>query len=176
MKALKYFAIGLMSMVFILLIVALFIPKDFSYQKSVNIYAPIDTVWLNVSSLTALDKWSPWNDHDPTMKKKLTGTDGTVGAIMSWESEVVGSGNQMITTIEKPTFFETQLNFIKPHESHGKAFIKLVTEGNGTMATWGMTGMMPYPMNVMILFMNMEKNMGNDWNIGLGKLKKLCER
>jgi len=176
MKALKNLAIGLGILVVLLLIVALFVPKKFSYEKSVTINAPIDSVWKNVNSLSALDKWSPWNDHDPQMKKELTGMDGTVGAMQSWESSIVGTGSQTIATIEKPTLLETQLNFYKPHKSHGKAYVKLVAEGTGTKATWGMIGKMPYPMNLMHLFMNMDKMMGKDWDNGLSKLKKLSEK
>ena len=176
MKALKYLAIGFGVVVVLLLIVALFVPKEFNYEKSVTINAPIDTVWVNVNSLSALDKWSPWNDHDPVMKKELKGTDGNVGAVQSWESNIVGSGSQTIAAIDKPTLFETELNFYKPYKSHGKAYIKLVSQGTATRATWGMTGNMPYPMNIMTLFMNMDKSMGKDWNHGLTKLKKLSEK
>jgi len=176
MKALKYIAIALGALVVLLLIVALFVPKDFNYEKSITINAPIDTVWVNVNSLSALDKWSPWNDHDPVMKKDMKGKDGNVGAVQSWESSIVGSGSQTIAAVEKPTLFETELNFYKPYKSHGKAYIKLVSQGTSTKATWGMTGNMPYPMNVMTLFMNMDKNMGKDWNHGLSKLKKLSEK
>jgi len=176
MKALKYLAIGLGVLVLLLLIVALFVPKEFNYEKSVTINAPIDTVWVNVNSLSALDKWSPWNDHDPVMKKELKGTDGNVGAVQSLESNIVGSGSQTIAAIDKPTLFETELNFYKPYKSHGKAYIKLVSQGTATRATWGMTGNMPYPMNIMTLFMNMDKSMGKDWNHGLTKLKKLSEK
>jgi hypothetical protein len=35
---------------------------------------------------------------------------------------------------------------------------------------------MNYPMNVMKLFMNMEKAIGNDFGIGLGNLKALMEK
>ena len=176
MKALKNLAIGLGIVVVLLLIIALFVPKSFNYEKSVTINAPIDSVWNKVNSLSALDKWSPWNDHDPQMKKELTGMDGTVGAMQSWESSIVGSGSQTIATIEKPTLLETQLNFYKPYKSHGKAYVKLVAEGSGTKATWGMTGNMPYPMNLMHVFMNMDKMMGKDWDNGLSKLKKLSEK
>lgn len=176
MKALKYIGIVLGTTVGLTLIVALLAPNEFKYEKSIVINAPIDSVWKNVNSLSALDKWSPWNDHDPIMKKKLTGEDGTVGAMQSWESDIVGSGSQTIAVINKPTLFETELNFYKPQKSHGKAYIKLVPQNTGIKTTWGMTGTMPYPMNIMIVFMNMEKSMGKDWDNGLSKLKKLSEK
>lgn len=176
MKTLKYIGIGLAALIVLLLVVALFVPKDFKYEKSIAINAPIDSVWKNVNSLTALDKWSPWNDHDPVMKKELTGLDGTIGAKQSWESDIVGSGSQTIANVEKPTLFETNLDFLKPQESHGKAYVKLMAHGAETKAIWGMNGNMPYPFNIMNLFMNMEKNMGKDWDNGLSKLKNLSEK
>jgi len=178
MKLLKYIGIGIVVLLLFVLFVALFLPKTFEYEKSITINAPIDSVWVNVNSLAALDNWSPWNAYDPQMIKETSGVDGTVGAIQSWESEIenVGSGSQTIVTVQKPTLFETKLDFYKPHKSHGKSYIKLLTDGVGTKATWGMRGSMSYPFNVMILFMDMEKNMGKDWDSGLSKLKDLSEK
>jgi len=175
MKALKIIVFGLILLVVLLLIVALFVTRDFAYEKSITINAPIDSVWVNTNSLTALDKWSPWNDHDPNMKKEMSGIDGTIGAKQSWESKIVGKGSQTIAKIERPTLFETELIFYEPNESHGKAFVRLISKGSRTKVTWGMTGNMPYPFNIMNLFMDMEKSMGRDWNKGLIKLRKLSE-
>jgi len=175
MKALKIFVLGLILVVVLLLVLALFVPKNFAYEKSITINAPIDSVWVNTNSLSALDKWSPWNDQEPDMKKEMSGIDGTIGAKQSWEGKIVGRGSQTIAKIEKPTLFETELIFYEPNESHGKGYVKLVAEGTRTKATWGMTGNMPYPFNIMNLFMDMEKNMGQDWNKGLSKLRDLSE-
>lgn len=178
MKTLKLIGIGIASLIALLLIVALFVPKEFTFEKTITVNAPIDTVWNYTSSLSGLDKWSPWNDHDPNMKKEMTGIDGTVGAMQSWISDVkeVGVGSQTIANIVKPSLFETKLEFEKPRESHGSAYIKLVSDGPSTKVTWGMKGKMPYPMNAMILFMNMGKMMGKDWDNGLDKLKQISEK
>ena len=176
MKILKCLGLGIVAILIIVLVVALFVPKTFEYEKSISINAPIDSVWLRTNSLATLDKWSPWNDHDPKMKKEMTGEDGMVGAKQSWESDIVGWGSQKIVNVQKPVLLETELVFLKPYKSHGKAYVKLLTDGVGTKATWGMAGSMPYPFNVMILFMNMEKTMGKDWDNGLSKLKSLSEK
>jgi hypothetical protein len=177
MKVLKYMGLGLLAIVVIILVTALFVPKDVIYEKSISINAPIDSVWMNVNSLAAVDKWSPWNDYDPNMKKSMTGTDGEVGATASWESEVpeVGKGSQTISKIEPPTLLETDLKFYVPYESEAKGYIQLAAEGEGTKVTWGFKSTMPYPFNVMCLFMDMEEMMGKDWSSGLNKLKALCE-
>ncbi|MDY8135509.1 SRPBCC family protein [Aquimarina sp. 2201CG5-10] len=177
MKALKKVGIILIVLIVIALIAAIFAPKEVIYEKSININAPIEVVWENVNSLSDLDKWSPWNDLDPNIKKDFTGNDGTIGATASWDSEVkdVGKGSQTISKIEAPTFFETDLKFYRPYESEAKGYIKLAKENNSTVVTWGFQSEMPYPFNLMGLFMNMEDNMGETWSNGLSKLKELSE-
>ncbi len=177
MKILKYIGIAVLVIIAIPLIVALFVSKDANYNKSIAIDAPVHVVWENVNSLADLDKWSPWNDKDPGMKKDWIGTDGTVGAIQSWESDVegVGTGSQTISNIEAPNLFETDLKFYEPYESEAKAYVKLTSDGNRTVVTWGFESEMPYPFNIMGLFMNLEEMLDEDYNKGLGRLKQICE-
>lgn len=161
----------------VLLIIPLFVSKDMNYQKSITINSSIDKVWENVSTLAALDAWSPWNEKDPNMQRAVTGVDGKPGAKQAWvsESKEVGEGSQTIISVDKPTLLTTKLEFIKPFKSQADAFVKL-SEGDGeTTATWGFESTMPYPMNIMKLFMNFEANMDKDFGKGLSKLKSICE-
>lgn len=177
MKTLKRIGLGILAIIALLLIVALFVSKDFDYEKSMVVNAPIDQVWKHTNSLAELDKWGPWGDYDPNMKKELTGIDGTVGAKSSWESdhEKVGSGSQTITKIDAPKLLETDLKFLTPFESEAKGYIKLLSEGANTKVTWGFKSEMPYPFNLMKLTMNMDESIGKDFDLGLTKLKKMCE-
>lgn len=170
-----YIIVGLI--IFILLL-GLVVSRDMSYEKSISINAPVKKVWGNINSLAALDKWSPWNEKDPNMEKTFTGTDGTVGARQCWKSKEkgVGEGCQSITKIEEPTLMETQIEFIKPFKSFADGYIKLEEDGSNTTASWGFKSTMPYPMNLMKLFMNFEKSMDKDFGHGLSKLKGICEK
>ncbi|MEE9429498.1 MAG: SRPBCC family protein [Melioribacteraceae bacterium] len=178
MKILKTIGLAFIFMIVFALVVALFVSNEMNYEKSITINAPIDSVWENVNSLSDLDKWSPWNDYDPNMKKEMTGTDGTIGAKQSWDSdhEKVGKGSQAIAKINAPTLFETDLKFYEPFESEAIAYVKLVDEGSSTKVTWGFESEMNYPFNLMKLLMDMEEAMDKDWNNGLGKLKQLSEK
>lgn len=168
----------ILLIVAILLIIPMFISKDMNYEKSISIEASIDQVWKNVGSLSAMDQWSPWNSKDPGMERSLTGVDGEVGAKQSWISEKkdVGEGSQTIVAVDEPNQLTTKLEFIKPFKSVADAFVKLKDEGSSTQATWGFESQMPYPMNIMKLFMNFEKNMDKDFGAGLEKLKGICEQ
>jgi ligand-binding SRPBCC domain-containing protein len=177
MGILKKALIILLSFVVLCLVIALFVSKEFHYEKSIVINAPQEVVWEHVNSHADLDKWSPWDEKDPNMKKTVTGTDGTVGAMQAWDSEVeeVGKGSQTFTKLEPPSLMEADLKFYTPYESEAKAFIKVSPEGSATKVTWGFDSEMPYPFNIMKLFMNVEKSLDPDFNNGLNKLKSLCE-
>lgn len=167
----------ILGIILLVLIAGLIISKDANYEKSIVIAADREKVWQFVYKLSEMDKWSPWSTKDPNMKSTLTGIDGTVGAKQSWESKMknVGEGSQTISKLVKPSLVETKLEFIKPFKSKADAYINLSQEGNNTRVTWGFKSKMPYPMNLMKLFMNFEKAMDKDFGQGLNKLKELCE-
>lgn len=178
MKILKKLGLALLVIIAVVLVAALFVSKDFTYSKSIVINASVDQVWKYTSSLNGMDQWSPWNDYDPAMKKSVSGTDGTVGAKASWESEheKVGNGSQTISKIEAPTLFETKLKFLTPYESEAVAQVTLTPKGDQTEVVWQFSGEMPYPFNLMKLTMNMDEALGEDFDNGLNKLKTLCEK
>jgi len=75
------------------------------------------------------------------MEKGWKGTDGTVGASQSWESDVEGVGC-----------------------------------GSRALVTWGFESEMPYPFNLMALFMNLDEMLDEDYTKGLGRLKQICKK
>jgi hypothetical protein len=48
--------------------------------------------------------------------------------------------------------------------------------GDQTNVKWGFESEMKYPMNLMLLFMNMENMVGKDLSIGLSNLKSVLEK
>jgi hypothetical protein len=168
----------IVGIVLLILLIGLFVSKDMNYEKTIEIKASITDVWAHTNSLKGLGSWSPWNDKDPNMQKFTTGTDGTIGASETWISAVknVGEGSQTITGITEPNLLETRLEFIKPFKSTASAFVRLSEDDNNrTTVTWGFKSQMPYPMNLMKLFVNFEKAMDKDFGAGLNKLKSLVE-
>jgi hypothetical protein len=55
--------------------------------------------------------------------------------------------------LKKTKHLETILTFTRPRPSEGAATVDLVAKDGGTEVTWGMTGPMPYPINIMTLMM-----------------------
>jgi hypothetical protein len=175
-KALKIIGITILCIILIPLITALFVSKDFNFETSVTINAPIDSVWTHTNSLAGLDSWSPWREMDPAMTTESGGLDGEIGAWQSWKSEVrdIGNGKQTIVNIEPPLILQTYLEFYTPYSSEADGFLKLAKVEEGTIATWGFNSKMPYPFNLMKLFTNPEV-MKEPFDMGLKNLKALSE-
>jgi hypothetical protein len=47
---------------------------------------------------------------------------------------------------------------------------------NQTKVKWGMSSAMSYPMNIMLLFMNIENMLAKDIDISLSNLKNILEK
>jgi hypothetical protein len=178
MKFLKRFLLILVGIIAIALIAALFVDGDISIKKEVVINKPKQQVFDYIKLLKNQNEYSVWNKMDPNMKQSYTGTDGTVGFISAWEGNSdVGKGAQTITAIVEGEKLETDLHFIKPWESHSKAFMttSAVTDSTTTVS-WGFNSKMPYPMNLMCLFTDMKKMLGEDYDKGLASLKTTLEK
>ena len=178
MKTLKKILYVLLALVVLWLIVAAFVSGDVKYEKSISINAPVEKVWQQTNTLKAMDRWSPWNDKDPQMKKAWSGTTGQPGEKMIWNgNEEVGKGSQTVTKVDTAAKrIDTEMKFLTPYESEGQAYVTVVPEGSGSKATWGFTSQIPYPFTVMKLFMGMEEAVGKDYQTGLDRLKKLSEQ
>ena len=111
------------------------------------------------------------------MQKKFTGTDGEVGAISYWNgNKEVGEGEQEITKIIEGERVEGELRFLKPWKSKSDCYLTVDDSNNGkTIVTWGFSGTNKFPMSIMMLFMNMDKMVGKDFEEGLESLKSKLE-
>ncbi len=171
LKKLLY-ALGLLLV--LILIIAAFTKKDFSVERSVLINKPQQEVYDYVKLLKNQDFFSKWNKLDPNMKKTYQGTDGTVGFTYRWESndENVGIGEQEIMKLVPNERIDLEIRFEKPFKAVHPAYF--LTQANGpqqTKVTWGFSGDMKYPLNIMLLFMDFEKMIGDDLQTGLNNLK-----
>lgn len=179
MRILKKILIGLTIVIAVSLILALFVKKDYAVERETIIDKPKSEVFEYIKHLKNQDNYSKWATIDPNMKKTYRGTDGTVGFVSAWESdnEDVGAGEQEIKKIIEGERVDFELRFFKPFEATEPAFMttEVITE-NQTKVIWGFKGHMSYPMNLMMLFIDFEKIIGDDLQTGLNNLKNILEK
>lgn len=178
MKILKNIFLFILVLVVIALIVALFVKKDYTVQREITINKPKDSVFNYIKYLKNQNDYSKWALMDPNMKKTFTGTDAAPGFISAWEgNKEVGKGAQEIKKITEGQKIETEIRFEKPFKSVASSLMSTETAGaDQTKVTWSFTGKMPYPFNIVRLFMSMDKMIGADLQTGLDNLKKIQEK
>ncbi|MBL7732214.1 MAG: SRPBCC family protein [Chitinophagaceae bacterium] len=168
----------LVGIIVALLLIALVIPKEMNATRDIIINKPVGEVFNYIKYLRNQHNYSKWATLDPNMKNEYRGTDGAPGFVNSWTgNKKVGQGEQEITGVEEGKALHTDLRFIKPFKSFAKSSIRTeAVDAGSTRVSWGFESKMNYPMNIMKLFMNMEKMIGNDFSTGLQNLKNVLEK
>lgn len=179
MKIIKKILIVIVIIIGVALIAALFVKKEYAVEREIVVNKPKAEVFAYVKLIKNQDYYSVWNMKDPHSKRVTTGTDGTVGYVYAWDSKMddVGQGEQEIIKIVDGERIDMELRFKRPFEATDYGYMTTEAVGdNQTKVKWGFKGDMPYPMNLMLVFMNMEDMLGKDMADGLGNLKGILDK
>lgn len=177
-KLFRIIGVILLIIIIVPLIMALFVKKEYSVERSIVINLPVDTVFDFVVMLKNQDKFSYWATIDPDMRQEFRGTDGTVGFVSAWDSDDknAGKGEQEITGIIPGERIDYEIRFFKPFKAVSSSYlITKEIDGVSTNVIWEMSGRMNYPSNLFLLSMDMENSIGSDLDTGLKNLKELLE-
>ena len=179
MKIIKRLVFWAIFLIGVALVIALFLPTQFSVKRSAMIQQPADTVFQYVKQLKNQEFYSVWWKADPKTTKTYTGTDGEVGFVSAWKSNnsALGAGQQKIVAIEAGKRIDMELLFIEPFESSNDAYISTTAlDAKNTRVSWSINGEIPYPTNLTGLFFDMEQTLGEDLEKGLKNLKRILEK
>jgi hypothetical protein len=176
MKILKRILIGILSVVALLLIIALFISRDYRIEREIVVNKPNSDVFSYIRYTKNQDHFNKWIQSDPQMAKAFRGEDGTVGFVYAWNSKGSGGqGEQEISNISEGKRVDYAIRFIRPMEAQASLWITTdALAANQTKVKWGMQSRNPYPMNLLNLFV--PKMLGNDLQTSLGNLKSILEK
>jgi len=177
MKIIKWIFIGILGFIALLLIVALFVPKEYTVSVSETIDQPKQVVFDYAKMLKNQEYYSEWVKADPNLHPEITGTDGTVGATQKWNSQNnnVGEGEQEITALT-PDRIDVDLRFKRPMEGNAKAanIFKSLSE-NQTQVTSEFYSNDKYPFNLMSYFFGRKMIMDTEAK-NLKNLKGILEK
>jgi hypothetical protein len=171
------YAVG--SFIALILLIALFTKKDYAILRQVHIAKPKDEVFEYLRFLKNQDHFNKWVMIDPKVRKQFKGTDGTVGFTSSWDSDnrQVGKGEQEIKRIIAGKRIDYEIRFEKPFKAISPAYLVFEPADNdGTHVKWGFEGRMSYPMNAMMLFIDIPGILAKDLDVSLKNLKGIMER
>lgn len=180
MKILKGIGLTLAGLLFLIVIISFFLPKGYKVERSIFIATDASVPFGLAKDFREWDKWSPWHDIDPGMKKTYSETTGEVGSYYTWDSENpdAGKGKVTITQIEENKLIENELTF----EGMGSAMANYYFEPaeGGVTVRWTLEGKgkgLPWFMVVPSRYFNlmMDGMIGKDYEKGLAQLKEVSE-
>lgn len=172
MKKLLYVIVGLIVVYLILCMAG---PARVHAERSITINAPAGMIKSKLADLKLFhDAWSPWTEKDPDMKTTYTGEMGQPGSTMSWESDKKEVGKGTMTYLN--TVGDTVLcKLVFDGRGESKVYFLTTPDGSGTKVTWAMDMRIGFLGRGPVLFMNMDKMIGPDFEKGLSKLKPVVE-
>lgn len=176
---LKRILLVLAILLTVVVIAALFMNDKFAVKREITINKNKQEVFDYIKCLKNQNNFSTWSRKDPKMKKTFKGTDATVGFVSAWDSKVdgIGKGEQEITKIVDGKRIEFDLRFKEPMEARNFAYMTTTKVADTkTKVEWGFSGKMNWPMNFMLLFIDMDKMVGKDFQEGLDNLKVILEK
>jgi hypothetical protein len=176
MKIVKRILIGVVALIALLLLVALFIPKHYTVSVSETINQPKAMVMDYLKLLKNQEEYSEWVMADPNLHPEISGIDGSVGAIQRWNSknDNVGEGEQEITAITDSRI-DMEMRFKRPFEGTARAanILEVISDGQ-TKVTSEFYSNDKYPFNLMSYFFG--RKMIQDTEVkNLKNLKKILE-
>ncbi len=161
----------------IVLILAATKPNTFSVQRATTVKAPPERIFPLINDFHQWGSWSPYENKDPAMKRSYSGAADGKGAVYGWEgNKNVGSGRMEILDTSEPSKIVIKLDFFTPFEGHNTAEFTMLPQGDATNLTWLMHGPASLMSKVMQVFINLDKMIGKDFEIGLANLKRLTEK
>jgi uncharacterized protein YndB with AHSA1/START domain len=165
------------------LILAAMKPNTLSVQRAIGVNAPPEKIFVLIEDFHRWASWSPYEAKDPAMKRSYSGAASGKGAVYGWEgNKNVGSGRMEILDASSPSKIVIKLDFFTPFEGHNTAEFTMLPRRdaakaatNETAVTWAMHGPAPFMSKVMQVFINLDRMIGTDFEVGLANLKRLAE-
>ena len=159
-----------------LVIVVAMQPSEFRVARSTTISAPPPAVFAQVNDFHKWEAWNPWGKIDPAMKQTYEGAPAGIGAIYTWiGNNKVGQGRMTLTESRPSDLIRIKLEFFKPFAGTNIAEFTFKPAGNQTAVTWSMTGKNNFMAKAIHLFMNMDKMIGGQFEMGLAQMKSIVE-
>ena len=178
MSTLVIILIILAVAIIILLIIAGSSSDEYIIERNIIINRPKEEVFNYIKYLSNAGNYNKWVMTDTNLRKTYTGTDGAVGFISTWDSDMkqVGKGEQEIIDIKEGERVDYEIRFEKPFK--GTSFAHITTEpvsANQTRVNWVFNGVRNFSMKIFHLLFNLNRALGKDIEISLANLKAVLE-
>lgn len=127
------YAIG--TLFALLILIGLALPRSAHVEVTTHIDAHPATVFALVNDFHRISLWSPLTDTDPNARIVYSGPVRGVGATMTWDGAIIGTGTQIITASTPFERVETSIN--PDGDGEALSWFELSGANGSTTITWG---------------------------------------
>src|SRR4051794_19720178 len=144
---------------------------DFEVVRRRTVAAPPERVHALIDDFHHWQRWSPWEDVDPQLQRRYSGSEKGVGAHYAWEGNRRAGKGEMEITGSTPERVDVRLRFLKPMKATNQVAFELKPAGaRQTEVTWRMTGVTKGVMALVDKVYSMDRWVGKDFEKGLDRL------
>jgi effector-binding domain-containing protein len=164
---------GTAALVVLLIVIGFALPRTHSVQVSTEIDAHPATVFALLNDFRRYALWSPLVDTDPNVRILYSGNARGVGATMSWDGAIVGSGTQTIVESKPYDHIGIVMNPGEPGEA--RSMFDLSAGTGTTIVSWRFEA--DYGMNLVARYFAsmLGRIVARDYESGLASLRELAE-
>ena len=166
-------ALGIGALVALLILLGFILPRTHTISVTREIDAHPATVFALLEDFRRFALWSPITETDPNARIVHTGSIRGVGATMSWQGAVVGSGTQ--TIVESRPYEHVAIVMSPGEPGEARTWFDLVPGTGTTFVTWSFEA--DYGLNIAgRYFASMLGGIvARDYEKGLQNLEELAE-
>ncbi|PTL80721.1 SRPBCC family protein [Vitiosangium sp. GDMCC 1.1324] len=151
-------------------------PSTYTVNRSATFKAPPDIAFALVNDFHHWPEWSPWDKLDPNQKTLVEGPAQGEGSLYSWSgNDQVGAGRMFIEHSVPNEFVRIKLEFVRPFASKSLTAFSFTPAAEGVTVSWTMEGHNDFMGKAFCLFMDMDKMVGKDFEVGLANMRKVAE-
>jgi effector-binding domain-containing protein len=173
LKEVQKLIYGIGATLALLIIIGFALPRTNQISASIEIDAHPATVFALVNDFRRSSLWSPWANTDPNARFLYSGAIRGVGAIVTWDGAIIGSGSQMITESRPYEYVGISINPDEPGAA--KSWFTLSPGTGTTIVTWSFEA--DYGLNIVGRYFAsmLGAVVAREYQEGLVALKELAE-
>jgi effector-binding domain-containing protein len=157
-----------------LVVIGIVLPGQVVVEREVTIDAHKATLFALVNDFNRIELWSPTTEDDPNARVTRSGPPAGVGALLTWDGQIIGRGSQTIT--ESEPYERVSSRIVLNDDVEATGTFMLSDEDGMTKVTWSYERDFGFNLAGRYFGLLLDGIHGPKLEAGLARLSSLAER